>query len=72
MKLPLPLVLLMAAAPSRAASFFGDVRDRLGCQLPGHTHYPFCNVSLSATARAADLVSRIAAAVPVFNISFSS
>ena len=40
-------------------AFFGDVRDRLGCQLPTHTDYPFCDTSKSVAERAADLVSRI-------------
>ena len=38
---------------------FGDVRDRMGCQLPGHTHYPFCDTSKTIAERAADLVARI-------------
>ena len=52
---------LAASLVSLAAlgNHFGDVRDRLGCQLPGHTHYPFCDTSLTAADRAADLVSRI-------------
>ena len=29
------------------------------CHLPGHTDYPFCNVSLTMEERVADLVSRI-------------
>ena len=29
------------------------------CHLPGHTDYPFCNVSLTVEERVADLVSRI-------------
>jgi hypothetical protein len=56
-----------AADPQRSMSddgvdrspLFGDVRDRLGCQLPGHTHYPFCNTSLPIALRAADLVRRV-------------
>eukprot|EP01045_Picozoa_sp_COSAG04_P053189 COSAG04_NODE_23093_length_344_cov_0.636735_1_plen_38_part_10 len=37
----LPLALLAATAHAGPAKAFGDVRDRLGCQLPGHTSYPF-------------------------------
>ena len=39
----LSLALLAATAHAAGpAKTFGDVRDRLGCQLPGHTQYPFC------------------------------
>jgi hypothetical protein len=45
--------------PPAPPAVFGDVRDRLGCQLRNHSHYPFCNTSKSIAERAADLVARI-------------
>ncbi len=46
-------------APPAPPPHFGDVRDRMGCQMPNHTHYPFCDTSKSIDVRAADLVARI-------------
>ena len=53
------LAALFFARCAQAAAIFGDVRDRLGCQLPGHTLYPFCNSSLPTKDRVADLIPRI-------------
>ena len=61
------LRLLLAAALCICSSMcrgatpttFGDVRDRLACQLPGHTAYPFCDTTKPIEARVADLIQRI-------------
>ena len=53
------LAVLLFAHAQAAVAIFGDVRDRLGCQLPGHTLYPFCNSSLPTKDRVADLIPRI-------------
>lgn len=41
----------LASTAAAMAPHFHDVRDRLGCQRPGHTQYPFCNTSLSYDQR---------------------
>eukprot|EP01052_Picozoa_sp_SAG31_P028825 SAG31_NODE_2815_length_5045_cov_3.196522_4_plen_299_part_00 len=51
--------LVPAPSPPVPTPHFGDVRDRMGCQLPNHTHYLFCDTSKSIPERAADLVARI-------------
>ena len=53
------VVLSLTMLAVSAHGIFGDVRDRLGCQLPGHTDYQFCNASLSTKDRVKDLMQRI-------------